>query len=92
MFLGITSTPGGSERLGQPPSRNAKRARLAAFDKTGNVFSLTYSQMIVQQLRQENVYCRHLYFMKTGHDITVAFSNIVSVVYSYYFSGQCLCL
>ena len=25
--------------------------------------------MIAQQFRQLNVYCRHLYFMKTGHDI-----------------------
>ena len=80
MFLGITSTPRGPERFGQPPSHNTKCARLAAFDKTGNVFSLTYSQMIAQQFRQVNVYCRHLYFMKTSHDITVAFSNIVSVL------------
>ena len=28
-----------------------------------------YSQMIAQQIRQLNVYCRHLHFMKTGHDI-----------------------
>ena len=25
--------------------------------------------MIAQQFRQLNVYCRHLYFMNTGHDI-----------------------
>ena len=59
-FLGKTSTPHGPERLGQPPPRNSKHARLAAFDKIGNVFSLTYSQMIAQQFRQLNVYCRHL--------------------------------
>ena len=69
MFRGKTSTPRGPERLGQPPQRNAKRARLAAFDKLVNVFSSTYSQMIAQQFRQLNVYCRHLYLMKTGHDI-----------------------
>ena len=46
-----------------------QRARLAAFDKIGNVFSLTYSQIIAQQFRQLNVYCRNLYFIKTGHDI-----------------------
>ena len=68
-FRGIPSTPRGPERLGQPPPRNAKRAKLAAFDKIGNVFSLTYFQMIAQQFRQLNVYCRHLYFMKTGHEI-----------------------
>ena len=54
-------TPRGPERIGQPPPRNAKRARLAAFDEIGNVFSLTYYQMIAQQFRQLNVYCRHLY-------------------------------
>ena len=63
------STTRGPERLHQPPPRNAKCARLVAFDKIGNVFSLTYSQMIAQQFRQLNEYCRHLYFMKTGHDI-----------------------
>ena len=68
-FRGKTSTPRASERLGKPPPRNAKRARLAALDKIGNVFSLTYSQMIAQQFRQLNVYCRHLFFMKTGHEI-----------------------
>ena len=68
-FRGKTQTPRGPERLGQPHPLNAKPARLAAFDKIGNVFSLTYSQMIAQQFRQLNVYCRHLYFMKTGHDI-----------------------
>ena len=68
-FRGIKSAPRGPERLGQPPSRNEKRARLATFDETGNVFSLTYSQMVAQQFRHLNVYCRHLYFMKTGHDI-----------------------
>ena len=60
-FRGKTSTPRGPERLDQPPQRNAKRARLEAFDEIGNVFSLTYSQMIAQQFRQLNVYCRHLY-------------------------------
>ena len=30
---------------------------------------ITFSQMIAQQFRQLNVYCRHLYFMKTGHEI-----------------------
>ena len=68
-FRGTTSTPCGPERLGQPTPRNTNRARLAAFDKIGNVFSLTYSQMIAQQFGQLNVYCRRLYFMKTGHDI-----------------------
>ena len=63
------SNPCGPERLGQQPPRNAKRARLAAFDKIGNVFSLTHSQMIAKQFRQLNVNCRHLYFMKTGHEI-----------------------
>ena len=68
-FRGKTSTPRGPERLGQHPTRNEKGARLAAFDRIGNVFSLTYSQMIAQQFRQLNVYCRHLYSMKTGLDI-----------------------
>ena len=68
-FRDKTSNPRGPERLGLPLPRNAKRARLAAFDKIGNVFSLMYSQMIAQQFRQLNVYCRHLYFMKTCHDI-----------------------
>ena len=68
-FRGKTSTPHGPKRLGQPPPCKAKHARLAAFDKIGNVFSLMYSQMIAKQFRQLNVYCRHLYFMKTGHDI-----------------------
>ena len=40
-FLGKTSTPRGPERLGQPTPCNAKRARLARFDKIGNEFSLT---------------------------------------------------
>ena len=47
----------------------SKRARLAAFDKIRNAFSLTYAQMIAQQLRQLNIYFRHLYFMKTGHEL-----------------------
>ena len=68
-FRSKTPTLRGPERLGQPPPCHAKRARLAAFDKIGNVFSLTYSQMIAQQFRQLNVHCRHLYFMKTGHEI-----------------------
>ena len=34
-----------------------------------DVFSFTYSQMTAQQLRQLDVYCRHLYFMKIGHEI-----------------------
>ena len=51
-FRGKTSTPRGPERLGQPPPPNAKRARLAAIDKIGNV---------AQQFRQLNVYCRHLF-------------------------------
>ena len=45
-FRGKTSTPHGPERLGQPSLRKAKRAKLAEFDKIGNEFSLTYSQMI----------------------------------------------
>ena len=48
---------------------NPKSARLAAFDKIGNGFSFTYSQMTAQQFKQLNVYCRHLYFMKIGHEI-----------------------
>ena len=28
-----------------------------------------YTQIIAQQVSQLNVYCRHLYFMKTGHEI-----------------------
>ena len=43
------------------------------------IFSLTYPQMIAQQFRQLNVHCCHLYFMKTGHELTVAFSYRVSV-------------
>ena len=62
-FRGKTSSPRGPERLGQPPPRNAKRARLAAFDKIGNVFSLTHSQMIAKQFRQLNVNCDRLYFI-----------------------------
>ena len=68
-FRGKTPILRGPERLGQPPPRHAKRARLAAFDKIGNAFSLTHSQMIVQQFRQLNMCCRHLYYMKTGHEI-----------------------
>ena len=74
-FQGKTSTPRGPERLGQPTPCKAKCARLAAFDKIGNVFSLTYSQMIAQQFRQLHVYCRHLCFMKTGHDIDCCVFN-----------------
>ena len=66
---GKTPTLRGPERICQTPPRNTKRARLTAFDKIGNVFSLTYSQMIAQQFRQLNVYRRHLYLMKTGHVI-----------------------
>ena len=66
---GKTPTLRGPERLGQPPPRKAKSARLAAFDKIGNVFSFTFSQMTAQQFRQLDVYCRHLYFMKIGHEI-----------------------
>ena len=70
-FRGKTPTLRGPECLGQPPPRNAKSARLAAFDKIGNVFSFTYmySQMTAQQFRPFGVYCRHLYFMKIGHEI-----------------------
>ena len=68
-FRGKTPSLRGPERLGQPPPRNAKSARLAAFDKIGNVFSFTYSQMTAQQFRQLDVYCRHLFFMKIGHEI-----------------------
>ena len=49
-FRGKTSAPRGLDRLGQPPPRNAKRARLAAFDKIGNVFSFTYSQIMLNSL------------------------------------------
>ena len=55
-FRGKTPTPRGPERPGQPHPRNAKRARLVAFDKIGNVLSLTYSQINAQQFRQLNVY------------------------------------
>ena len=72
-FRGKMSTPRDPERLGQPPPRNAKRARFAAFDKIGNVISLTYSQMIAQQFRQLNVHFRHLYFMKIGHEKLLRF-------------------
>ena len=68
-FRGEMSTLRGPERLGQPPPRNAKSARLAAFDKIGNVFSFTYSQMTALTFRPFDVYCRHLYFMKIGHEI-----------------------
>ena len=68
-FHSKTPTLRGPERLCQTPPCNAKRARLAAFDRIGNMFSLTYSQMIAQQFRQLNGFCRHLYFMKTGHAI-----------------------
>ena len=68
-FQSKTPTLCGQERLCQTSLLNAKRARLAAFDKIGNVFLSTYSQMIAQQFRQLIVYCRHLYFMKTGHEI-----------------------
>ena len=68
-FRGKTPTLRGPERLGQPPPRNTKSARLAAFDKIGNVFSFTYSQMTAQQFGQLDVYCRHLYFIKIGHEI-----------------------
>ena len=36
----------GPERLCQSPPRNAKRARLTAFDQIRNSFSLAYAQMI----------------------------------------------
>ena len=68
-FRGKTPTLRGPERLGQPHPRNTKIARLAAFDKIGNVFSFTYSQMTAQRFRQLDVYFRHLYFMKIGHEI-----------------------
>ena len=68
-FQGKTPTVRGPECICQTPPRNTKPARLAAFDKIGNVFSLTYSQMIAQQFSQLNVYRRHLYFMKIGHEI-----------------------
>ena len=42
-FRGKTQIQSGPERLGQPPPRNAKSARLAAFDKSGNVVSFTFS-------------------------------------------------
>ena len=71
VFRGKTPTLRGPERLGKPPPRNAKSARLAAFDKIGNVFSFTYlySPMTAQQFRQLDGYCRHLYFMKVSHEI-----------------------
>ena len=48
---------------------NATRARLAAFDIIRIMFLLTYANLIAQQLRQFNIYCHHLYFMKTGHEL-----------------------
>ena len=68
-FQGKTSTLHSPEGLYQSHLRNAKRARLAAFDQIGNVFSLMYSQVIAQKLRQLNVYCRHLYFIKIGDEL-----------------------
>ena len=50
-------------------ARKEKRARWAASDKIRNVFSLLYSQMIAQQLRQLKVNCRHLYFIKVGDEL-----------------------
>ena len=61
-------------------TRNAKRARLAAFDKIRNVVPLTYTQMIAQQRRQLNIYRCYLYFAKTGHEFIVVFSNRASVL------------
>ena len=55
-FRGKTPTLRGPECLGKPPPRNTKSARLAAFDKIGNVFSFTYSQMTTQRFRQLDVY------------------------------------
>ena len=74
------------------PPRNAKRARLAAFDKIGNVFSLIYSQMIAQQLRQLNVYCRHLYFIKIGDKLNccVFISRECSMAFSGPILWNCL--
>ena len=68
-FEGKTSTQRGPERLCQTPPRNAKRARLAAFDKIRHEFSLTFSQMIAYLFRQLNVYCCDLYFMQNGHEL-----------------------
>ena len=65
-FQEKTSTLHGPERLFQSPACITKRSRLAACDKIGNMFSLIYSQMIAQQLRQLNVNCRHLYFIKSA--------------------------
>ena len=65
-FQEETSTLRGPERLFQSHPRNAKRARLTAFDKIGNMFSLINSYMIAQQLKQLNLYCRHLFFIKIG--------------------------
>ena len=68
-FQGKTPTLRVPECICKTSLRNTKRTILAAFDKIGNVFSLTYSQMIAQQFKQLNVYCRHLYFMKADHEI-----------------------
>ena len=67
-FQGKTSTLSGPEHICHSPKRNTKRARLVAFDKIRNVFSLTYAQMIAKELRQLNIYCHHMHFMKTGHE------------------------
>ena len=91
-FQEETSTLRGPELLFQSPPRNAKRARLAAFDKIGNVFSLIYSQMIAQQLRQLNVYCRHLYFIKIGDKLKccVFISRECSMAFSGPIMWNCL--
>ena len=34
--------------------------KLVAFDKTKDIFSLTYAQKVVQQLRQLNIYCHQI--------------------------------
>ena len=70
-FRGKTPTLLGPERIGQPPPPHVTQNALdwRHLITLENVFSLTYSQMIAQQFRQLNVYCRHLYFMTTGHEI-----------------------
>ena len=42
---------------------------LRHFDKIRNGFSLIYAQMTAfKKLRQLNIYCCYMYFMKTGHE------------------------
>ena len=72
-FKGKRLTQSGQERIVQMPPRHTKPARLAACAKMGILFELTCVHMFAQHLSQLNVYCRHLYYMKTSHEINVSF-------------------